>query len=134
MKTISTIALCFLLFTSCKKDPGTKGEGCVAEGEKSEMASKERPTTASRIISSYPASVPAGIFTTYTIPAGQHFSDKNVKRALYLNSMPFVARFNTSAVYVTSNPANQNDINMLYGFSEGPITNYIVQELAGTSF
>ena len=113
MKTFTTIVLCLLILSACKKD-------AISINETPTQSTTERPSTASRIYSSYPASVPAGIFTTYTIPAGQHYSDKNIRRALILNSMPFVARFNTSAIYINSNPINMNDINMLYGFSEGP--------------
>jgi hypothetical protein len=108
------------MLSACKKDVIREEKKDVIAAETAVQPGEDPSSTGARIISSFPLSVPAGIFTTYTIPTGQHFSDKNTRRAIVLNSMPFVARFNTSAMYATANPANQADINMLYGFAEGP--------------
>ena len=58
-------------------------------------------------------------FVLYTIPAGQHTSDKSVFKSVKVSSMNFVAKFDNSAIYQSLIPENQYDINKLYGFSEG---------------
>ena len=58
-------------------------------------------------------------FVLYTIPAGQHSSDKSVFKSVKVTSMNFVAKFDNSAIYTSVIPENQYDINKLYGFSEG---------------
>jgi len=58
-------------------------------------------------------------FVTYTIPAGEHYSDKNIFKSLELKTLKFVVRFDSSAIYKTAIASNQPDINKLYGFSEG---------------
>lgn len=62
-------------------------------------------------------SVPPGV--TYTIEAGQHYADNSTYKSINgLTAMNFLAHFDSSAVYTTSDPANQSDINKLYGFSD----------------
>jgi hypothetical protein len=63
------------------------------------------------------ASVPTG--TTYTIEVGQHYSDNSTYKPINaLTAMNFTAYFDSSAIYTTVDPANQSDINKLYGFSD----------------
>jgi hypothetical protein len=63
------------------------------------------------------ASAPLGI--TYTIEAGQHFSDNSTYKPVNgVSALNFIARFDSSAIYTTSDPSNQSDINKLYGFSD----------------
>jgi hypothetical protein len=63
--------------------------------------------------------LPSG-FETFTIQKGEHFSDQSIfKSVTILSGIFFSARFNTSAIYQTKDPANQEDINKLWGFSEG---------------
>lgn len=55
--------------------------------------------------------------TVFTIPAGSHASTSAVvfHRG---TELAFDARFDDSAMYTTRDPANQLDINKLYGFSD----------------
>jgi len=56
-------------------------------------------------------------FTIYTIKRGGHSS--NSKPALYSgDELRFLAKFDETAIYSTSNSSNQADINKLYGFSD----------------
>lgn len=57
-------------------------------------------------------------YTTYLIRQGQHFSDNTAYKPVSVSEMKFLARFDSSAVYHSSNPVNQYDINKLYGFSD----------------
>ena len=86
-----------LFFTSCQKEIG--------------------PSAEMRMV---PAAVPLPTpeFVSYTIKAGEHFCDKNEFKPVELLAQRFVVRFDSSAIYQTIDPANQDDINKLYGFSD----------------
>ena len=56
-------------------------------------------------------------FSVYKIKEGKHSSAKMI-RTLVSDLLEFECRFDSSAVYQTSIPQNQGDINKLYGFSE----------------
>jgi hypothetical protein len=58
-------------------------------------------------------------FTTYTIAAGAHYSSPNTFKTVSGTTMSFVAKFDSSCIYTSVNPANQWDINKLWGFNEG---------------
>src|SRR5205085_11605887 len=58
-------------------------------------------------------------YVKFTIPAGGHYADKNFIKTVSLTEMNFMVRFDSSAVYQTTDPDNQYDINKLYGFSDG---------------
>ncbi|MGC1242802.1 MAG: hypothetical protein WA874_14520 [Chryseosolibacter sp.] len=55
---------------------------------------------------------------TYTIPAGSHYSTESSYQPLNVSSIKFKARFDSSAIYQTSDLRNQGDINKLYGMSD----------------
>lgn len=57
-------------------------------------------------------------FITYHIKEGNHEVDHNLNTPFTASSMRFQAVFDSSCVYKTSVPENQNDINKLYGFSD----------------
>ena len=57
-------------------------------------------------------------FIKYTIRKGQQYSDQNAFVATEYQELKFIVKFDASAIYQTSNPANQYDINKLYGFSD----------------
>ncbi|HEU4473026.1 MAG TPA: hypothetical protein VFR58_18170 [Flavisolibacter sp.] len=54
----------------------------------------------------------------YTIKKGQHYAEGNSYKPVETSEMRFTVRFDSTAVYKTTDPANQNDINKLYGFSD----------------
>jgi len=57
-------------------------------------------------------------FTHHTIFKGQHSSNvSNLQTGQYA-AINFIVKFDSSAIYSTANPANQLDINKLYGFSD----------------
>jgi hypothetical protein len=58
-------------------------------------------------------------YTTYIIKKGQHYSDKRPLKYVSVTEMKFFAKFNQTAVYTSTIPENQYDINKLWGFSEG---------------
>jgi hypothetical protein len=57
-------------------------------------------------------------FIKYTIRAGKHYSDQNDFRHINYAELKFIVRFDSSAIYQTISPENQEDINKLYGFSD----------------
>jgi hypothetical protein len=61
---------------------------------------------------------PTSGFVKYTIPKGAHFSTGNVYKTVDLSELKFVVRFDSSCIYTSSDPANQHDINKLYGFAD----------------
>ena len=60
-----------------------------------------------------------GLFTTYTIFANKHFSDKANYQPFSKGALSFKVIFDSSAIYQSSIPENQYDVNKLFGFSEG---------------
>ncbi len=54
----------------------------------------------------------------YTIFKGQQFSNKNGFATVNVTTLKFKAKFDSSAMYQTTNPENQGDINKLYGFAD----------------
>jgi hypothetical protein len=54
----------------------------------------------------------------YTIEAGMHESDLSTFDARTVDTIRFRAKFDSSAIYQTTNPQNQGDINKLYGLSD----------------
>jgi hypothetical protein len=62
-------------------------------------------------------------FISYTIREGEHYCDQNFPKWIRGTEMAFAVRFNTSAVY-TLPPGEQDDINKLWGFSEGSSNHY----------
>jgi hypothetical protein len=62
----------------------------------------------------------AASFVDYVIKSGQQYADKTetLLKLVKVTSMKFTVKFDNSAVYSTIDPANQADINKLYGFSD----------------
>jgi hypothetical protein len=60
----------------------------------------------------------AGEFYKYTIRQGDHYADNNNYQAVEYGELKFVVKFDSTAIYQTIDPANQEDINKLYGFSD----------------
>lgn len=97
MKNLSTtILLLTLLIASCSKKSDTTAAPTVPP--------VSNPTNNS--------------FTVYTIDQGAHYAGGNIYKALDLTEQKFIVRFDSSAIYQTVDPANQYDINKLYGFSD----------------
>jgi hypothetical protein len=61
---------------------------------------------------------PAG-FTTYSIAKGAHFSNRSSITAFTGTELSFDVQFDSTCIYLSTNPSNQYDINKLYGFTEG---------------
>lgn len=57
-------------------------------------------------------------FTEFVIPQGQHSATANTFKAIETTGLRFTVKFDSSAIYQTTNPQNQYDINKLYGFSD----------------
>lgn len=58
-------------------------------------------------------------YTTYTILQGAHYCDKTNLQTFSDSQLVFKVKFDSSAIYQSANPGNQNDVNKLLGFSEG---------------
>ncbi len=57
-------------------------------------------------------------FVQYMILKGQQYCDKSTYEAVKCDSLSFVVKFDSSAIYQTANATNQDDINKLFGFSD----------------
>lgn len=60
----------------------------------------------------------------YNIFKGQQFCDKNSYTSTNLTKLKFKVLFDNSAIYQTTNPTNQADINKLYGFSDNNVPHH----------
>lgn len=60
-------------------------------------------------------------FTNYVIDSGASYSVDSMKIVLMngISDMRFKFKFDSSAIYTTSDPINQGDVNKLYGFADG---------------
>ncbi|WP_018613092.1 hypothetical protein [Segetibacter koreensis] len=54
----------------------------------------------------------------YKILKGQQYCDKSTYKLVEYASLSFVVKFDSTAIYKTTDPANQEDINKLFGFSD----------------
>ncbi len=57
-------------------------------------------------------------FKQYTIMKGAQKCDKRAFEKVSYQSQRFIVKFDSSAIYQTTNAANQYDVNKLYGFSD----------------
>ncbi len=57
-------------------------------------------------------------FVEYNILKGQQYCDKSMMTKVEYETLKFVVIFDSSAIYQTVDPANQADINKLYGFAD----------------
>lgn len=57
-------------------------------------------------------------FVQYTIPKGGKYCNQNTYKPVEYAELNFVVKFDSTAIYSTVQPANQGDINKLYGFSD----------------
>jgi hypothetical protein len=70
------------------------------------------------IVSQGTGEMAQGSFVKYTIAAGAQYCDQSVYRPVEVDEMKYVVRFDSSAIYQTVDPGNQEDINKLFGFSD----------------
>lgn len=70
-----------------------------------------------KVANSVTTQPPAGT-VAYTIPAGAHYCTQSGIRAVDLTEQNFVVRFDSSAIYRSTDPTNQYDINKLWGFTD----------------
>ena len=63
-------------------------------------------------------------FTKYIIAKGNQFCNDNNYVATSYSELKFIAKFDSSAIYTTANPSNQDDINKLYGFADNNSTHH----------
>jgi hypothetical protein len=57
-------------------------------------------------------------FKVYTIKSGDHECNGPMVECTSKEALSFIVKFDSTAVYHTSNPDNQSDINKLYGFTD----------------
>lgn len=57
-------------------------------------------------------------FQEFIIPQGQHTATENPFKPVETSEVKFVVKFDSSAIYQTVNPGNQDDINKLWGFAD----------------
>lgn len=57
-------------------------------------------------------------FIKYSIAKGAQYCDQNIVQKASYDELRFIVKFDSSAIYQTKRPDNQNDINKLYGFSD----------------
>lgn len=72
-------------------------------------------------------------FKVYNIPKGEHYCKESTFSNLTASEIEFTVQFDSSAIYSTTDPNNQYDINKLWGFTEG-IDNHLNSARIGWSF
>ena len=60
----------------------------------------------------------ADTFTHYLIKSGGHSTANNTYKPVETDTLQFAVKFDSTAIYQTTLPVNQYDINKLYGFSD----------------
>ena len=75
----------------------------------------DEPVAKNSLVASEPNSVN---FVEYNIRQGEQYCDKSTLQKVEYEELKFIVRFDSSAIYRTIDPANQSDINKLYGFSD----------------
>lgn len=61
-------------------------------------------------------------FIEYIIEKGSHHSNNLVIKSIDVEALNFIVKFDSSAVYTTTDLLNQLDINKLYGFTEDQLS------------
>ena len=61
-------------------------------------------------------------FIKFTISEGKQFCNNNIYVTTSYSELKFLAKFDSSAIYTTTDPSNQDDINKLYGFADNNTT------------
>ena len=92
-----------LFFASCTKSVDTTSDSTV-----NSISSKAHNITTS--ISKQ--------YIQYIINQGQQYCNRSTYQPVQYDSLSFLVKFDSSAIYQTTNPANQDDINKLFGFSD----------------
>jgi hypothetical protein len=54
----------------------------------------------------------------YIIPSGKHESKQSSYKVMEIQKLKFKVKFDSSAIYTTTSPGNQADINKLYGVAD----------------
>ena len=57
-------------------------------------------------------------YVQYTIKEGEQYCDKSNYLSVDYSELSFRVKFDSSAIYTTTDPTNQKDINKLFGFSD----------------
>ncbi|MDB5206261.1 MAG: hypothetical protein JWR72_1336 [Flavisolibacter sp.] len=92
MKTsLLYVAACLIFFCSCSKESGPENLS---------------------------TSTPVASFKQFLIPQGAHYATENIFKPLEITELKFRVKFDSSAIYQTTDPENQYDINKLYGFAD----------------
>ena len=63
--------------------------------------------------------------TDFIIREGNHYCEENTYRKVETDEFRFTVKFDSSAIYQTALPENQEDINKLYGFSDNEADHHI---------
>lgn len=116
----TTALLLFLVFIAfgCKK---TINNNASSNGGSGGSVDTTKPTT-------------TPVFVTYTIKKGLQFSDLNIYTPVNYTEQKFIVKFDSSAIYATTDSANQYDINKLYGFSDSDSLHHIYSARFGWNY
>lgn len=60
----------------------------------------------------------AGSYYKYIIEKGSHTANYNIYTPSEYSELRFIVKFDSTAIYETTDPLNQYDVNKLYGFSD----------------
>ena len=57
-------------------------------------------------------------YVAFTIPKGSHYASQSAVRTFKGQNLSYIIKFDSSAIYQTIDPKNQEDVNKLFGFSD----------------
>jgi len=120
MRTHFLLSGVFTLFilAGCRKDAAVPPSPTPVPATSSGINGSTLPATVSGNASLDEVVSQEDDFKTYIIPAGQNFCVGNAYTVDTFWGVNFQAIFDSSCIYTSADPANQADINKLYGFSD----------------
>lgn len=83
------------------------------------------PTDSNEIPPPADAAATSKEYVQYTIKKGDQYCDKNGFLAVNYSELSFKVKFDSSAIYTTADPANQKDVNKLFGFSDNNADHHV---------
>lgn len=118
-KCAATFFLLLILVVSCKKKQNNVSPVAVTPTDTTPKVSSATLPTDIHVINNVNIGVSlADTFITYLIKKGSNYCEKNSYPLTEYSVLKFKAILDSSCIYTTVLPSNQEDINKLYGFGD----------------
>jgi predicted small lipoprotein YifL len=125
MNRVVCLLACIILLAGCrKKDPIPNAVSPVINKPQDTVKQKGDTAILQQPVEGYGHHMPDTIhvvsdsFISYLIKKGNNYCENNAYASTAYTSIHFRAILDSSCIYTTQDPANQEDINKLYGFAD----------------